>query len=84
MIKHTPKPWLWPNRTISKQESGILREEHNEAINQREELLADGLALAYQIVKTTSCGYCRNSTDYSHESACCMAQAFIRKATNQG
>jgi len=39
--RHTPKPWLWPDKTIGKQESGILREEHNEAINQHGELLAE-------------------------------------------
>lgn len=36
---HTPHAWLWPDRTIGKRESRILREEHNEAINQRAELL---------------------------------------------
>ena len=35
----TPHSWLWPDRTIGKRESRILREEHNEAINQRAELL---------------------------------------------
>ncbi len=35
-----------------------------------------GLELAYQVVKTVSCGYCRKG-DFTHESSCCMAQAFI-------
>jgi hypothetical protein len=33
------KTWLWPNRTIGKAESGVLREEHNAAVNENAELL---------------------------------------------
>ena len=31
--------WLWPNRTIGKNESGELREEHNAAVTINAELL---------------------------------------------
>ena len=38
-----------------------------------------GLALAYRVVKTVSCGYCRKG-DFTHESSCCMARAFLAAA----
>ncbi len=36
------KPWLWPDRTIGKFESGALRDEYNAVVNSRQEL-ADAL-----------------------------------------
>lgn len=32
--------WLWPDRTIGKRESRVLREEHNKLANSHAELLA--------------------------------------------
>ena len=34
------KTWLWPDRTIGKRESGMLRAEHNALVNQCADLLA--------------------------------------------
>ena len=31
------KTWLWPDRTIGKKESRVLREEHNALVNSHEE-----------------------------------------------
>lgn len=38
--KYIAKPWLWPDRTIGKRESRVLREEHNALFNSHAELLA--------------------------------------------
>jgi hypothetical protein len=36
---NAPKPWLWPDRVISKRESRVIREEHNAAVNVYAKLL---------------------------------------------
>jgi|CXWL01.1.fsa_nt_gi hypothetical protein len=37
--KPKSKFWFWPDRTIGKKESRILREEHNELANERHSLV---------------------------------------------
>ena len=74
-LKYTPKPWLWPDRTIGKRESRELREEHNEAINQR----ADLLEALQEFVATSE----PSTLNYENRCAAAMvnARATINKAT---
>lgn len=50
-VFETPKSvsWLWPDRTIGKRESRVLREEHNALANSHHELLTALKALADEV-----------------------------------
>ena len=43
------KTWLWPDRTIGKKESRVLREEHNALVNSHADLLAACESLVGQV-----------------------------------
>ncbi len=66
--------WLWPNHTISKLESGRLREEHNAMANSHDDLLAACEALLHRM---TEDGY--EDAHYGGE-ALIVARAAIAKA----
>ena len=73
MSESKHKTWLWPDRTIGKRESRVLRDEHNDAINTLEELLA-------------ACERVLRSIEWSYSEDCMKSEeqaALLKDAINQ-